>query len=156
MSDDFDLRRQLRKAQSSTLSDVIEDAQNKEQNEEIGPDSNTADTTVQEDVDRPKWMESLQIPLTAKHPETNELLAPLAELLTQLPIVAATTSKSAKESYYTQVIQELSRVFYIRMRLILTSDELSKTEKQSRTASLSKQFKSTVLKIAHSLGEYTE
>lgn len=107
-------------------------------------------------VAEPTWLQKLIPKFSTEHPQTKMVLTPLATVLGQLPIVAATHNKSAMENYYQQVSRELLKVYYVRMRLISSSTTLPETEKENRISELHSDYKKQLHNVAVALGDYNE
>ncbi|MDP3970234.1 MAG: hypothetical protein Q8P90_00900 [bacterium] len=102
----------------------------------------------------PTWLTNLQEDIESKHPQTKDMLRKLANQLTQLPIISQTRNRLAMKNYYKQITEELTKIYYIRMRLVENNEELTEDGKELKLDNLTNELKAHLLDIAEALGEY--
>ena len=65
-------------------------------------------------------------PLRAGHVQAEALTADVKQLLANLPLMQTTESEAVRLGYLKEVVKELTRIYYVRLKL--TDDEAAKKD----------------------------
>ncbi len=110
---------------------------------------NYIDTTPGE----PTWLSSLN-ETSAENPHVKKLLTKLTELLNRLPTIASTNNKAALDNYFTQVVEEITRVYCAIMTMVEMNENLSDKEKDQELNRLVQERNEAFFQVATLLGNY--
>lgn len=116
----------------------------------------TAATTTEltnENVE-PVWLQNLHS--TVQHQQATTLTRKFSNLLKQLPLVAKTSSAAAINTYLEQVIAELAKIYYVRLRLVELNGTMTATEREKESGALLHECQTHFAHILVVLNQLTE
>lgn len=126
----FQLRREQRQSSQPQFDDATDDT------EDAATETSDAEAL-------PKWITDL----AKTEPEAYAVTAPFDELLEQLPQMRD-ADEITKRTYFDQLIQELVKVYYYRLRIVQLSDELTDKQKPLEQTKLLDECKETIAQLA--------
>lgn len=102
----------------------------------------------------PNWLITLKKEPGMTSIQAQTLLAKFIQLLDQLPLVQQTGSRGAMLAYLKGISVELTKIYYVRMRIVELDEMLSATQCANQLSVLENELQHRIMEIAKLLGDY--
>lgn len=102
---------------------------------------------------QPKWLDTIQ---TSQAELAHRLTQHYTALLNQLPSIAINTDANTQASYMHELIAELVKIYYLRMRFVELDTQLTAPIQQQRLTELAQDCKAQVIAVTHLMKQYID
>ncbi|MBI2415206.1 MAG: hypothetical protein HYV33_00920 [Candidatus Kerfeldbacteria bacterium] len=96
----------------------------------------------------PRWLKTLTAP------QTSALIHTLEQLLDHLPTVLQSHDATIRLNYYKKIAAELTKIYYVRMRIIELSDTMPERDKPQQLDAMQQELKNRLLEVAGMIDAY--
>lgn len=105
-------------------------------------------------VQQPTWLQNLYS--TVQHQQASILTQKFSDLLKQLPLVAKTNNTAAIDLYLENVIAELAKIYYVRLRVVELNDQIQLAEKNQKKQQLVEECQTRLATVLELLNRLTD